>query len=234
MSTNPTLYPTEEEKAQLALATGRTCKQVEKWFFNARHKKMKFVPPSAADALEKWINEHPLDPPTKEEKAELISITDLDEVAIDTSLSMRRMRPNPNRNARQKQKRMKNVPPTAADDHCLLTNWYNEHRSNPYPTKEEKAQLPSAMGKTLKQIRAWFRKASEDQKKTKCVPPSAADALEKWHIEHSLNPPTKEEKVELISITDLDEMTIDNWFSMRRWRPDSRKLNNTDHLKSWF
>ncbi|KAL7506373.1 hypothetical protein ACHAXN_003664 [Cyclotella atomus] len=116
----------------------------------------------------------------------------------------------------------------------ILKKWYSEHESNLYPTEEETAQLASATGKTLKQIRAWFRKASEDQKKSKCVPPSAADALEKWYIEHSLNPLTKEEKVELISITDLDEMTIDNWFSMRRWRPDSWKLNNTDHLKSWF
>lgn len=66
----------------------------------------------------------------------------------------------------------------------------------------------------------------------KYVPPSAADMLEKWYIEHPLDPPTKEEKIELISITYLDEVTIDNWFTMRRRRPE--KLNNTDHLKSWL
>ena len=39
---------------------------------------------------------------------------------------------------------------------CVLYNWYAEHESNPYPTKEEKHELALDAGLTLQQVSFWF------------------------------------------------------------------------------
>lgn len=38
----------------------------------------------------------------------------------------------------------------------ILEDWYMQHREDPYPTTEEKAQLAKASEKSTKQVCTWF------------------------------------------------------------------------------
>lgn len=40
--------------------------------------------------------------------------------------------------------------------HGILQDWHQEHLTNPYPTKEERDQLASRTGLTVKQVSTWF------------------------------------------------------------------------------
>jgi len=45
-----------------------------------------------------------------------------------------------------------------------LLEWYDKHRDYPYPSKEEKAQLAVASGKSFKQVSEWFTNRRARQK----------------------------------------------------------------------
>ena len=38
-----------------------------------------------------------------------------------------------------------------------MQKWYDDHRDNPYPSKDEKVELAQAEGKSVKQVDTWFK-----------------------------------------------------------------------------
>ena len=51
---------------------------------------------------------------------------------------------------------MKSIRPLRPAAIMLMTKWYEDHISYPYPSEQEKVQLASAGGITLTQVNAWF------------------------------------------------------------------------------
>ena len=49
---------------------------------------------------------------------------------------------------------------------CIHYNWYAEHESNPYPTREEKQELALDSGLTLQQVSFWFYRQRSKSGKT--------------------------------------------------------------------
>ena len=106
-----------------------------------------------------------------------------------------------------------------------LKRWYDEHETNPYPTKEEKAELMMTTRLTENQINNWF--ATERLKKKKArgdttagavkLSKEAVEKLKKWYDKNEAHPhPTKEERAELALTTELTESQIDTWFKSER------------------
>eukprot|EP00956_Cyclotella_meneghiniana_P011684 scaffold16436_cov47-Cyclotella_meneghiniana.AAC.4 len=101
-----------------------------------------------------------------------------------------------------------------------LKKWYDKHESNPYPSKEEKAELMMTTMLTKTQISKWF--ASERQKKKARggvtdgavqLSKEAIEKLRKWYDNHESHPhPTKAEMAELVFTTKLTEYQINTWF----------------------
>ena len=101
--------------------------------------------------------------------------------------------------------------PQSVIDH--LKKWFDENKSHPYPTAEDKKELALTTGLTPAQISSWFdgeRRRRSD---------NALSYLNRWYSEHgSYDCLTKEEKAELISATRITENQIKHWFSYIRPR----------------
>eukprot|EP00956_Cyclotella_meneghiniana_P013342 scaffold19197_cov40-Cyclotella_meneghiniana.AAC.4 len=108
-----------------------------------------------------------------------------------------------------------------------LKRWYDEHESNPYPTKEEKAELMMSTGLAEKQINNWF--ATERLKKKKArggttaqaakLSEEAVEIFKKWYDENEAHPyPTKEELRQLALRTELTDKQVHTWFKSERTR----------------
>eukprot|EP00956_Cyclotella_meneghiniana_P036499 scaffold126402_cov49-Cyclotella_meneghiniana.AAC.2 len=109
----------------------------------------------------------------------------------------------------------------------VLKKWYDEHESNPYPTKEEKAELMITTRLTENQINNWF--ATERHKKKKArgdttaqavkLSEEAVEKLRKWYEEHEAHPfPRPEELRQLALRTELTEKKVHTWFKCERKR----------------
>ncbi|KAL3790606.1 hypothetical protein ACHAWO_001605 [Cyclotella atomus] len=96
--------------------------------------------------------------------------------------------------------------PQSVIDH--LEKWFDENKSHPYPTAEEKKELALTTGLTLAQISSWFY--GERIRRSQ----NALSYLNRWYSEHgSYECLTKEEKAELTSATRITENQIKHWFS---------------------
>eukprot|EP00956_Cyclotella_meneghiniana_P023146 scaffold44604_cov46-Cyclotella_meneghiniana.AAC.2 len=195
-------YPTVEELRHMALTTKVTENQINDWLKSERQA-------VAVSKLRKWYDEHKAHPyPTKEEMAELALTTKLSEYQINTWFKCALV-------ASSKQRTKEKLPIAAVSE---LKKWYNKHRLNPYPSKEEKAQMVLTTRLTETQIKDWFNRERMKRRKVK-LSREAAEILRKWYVEHEAHPFLRKEDLrQLASTTKLTDEQISNWFIVERAR----------------
>jgi len=229
-------YPSKEEKAELMMTTRLTEMQINNWFATERLKKKKArgdttagavkLSKEAVEKLKKWYDEHEAHPhPTKEERAELALTTELTENQINTWFKCERRRRIKTAGCifEMKIKTWERFPTAAVS---ILKKWYDEHESNPYPSKEEKAELMMTTRLTEKRIKKWLaterlkkKKAAGDEIKTReRLPIEAVSKLKKWYDDkYEAHPyPSNEEKAEVAMTTGLTKKQVDLWLMRER------------------
>lgn len=194
-------------------------------------------PRSAAVHIKSWWDEHETHPyPTKEEKHELASASGLTEKQVGKWMNHRRHKIKKASGEVVQLRQRLSLP---AVDH--LKRWWDEHVTNPYPTKEEFQELALETGLTHGQIDKWMRTRRYDIKKASgevmTAPgrfsPSIVDHLERWFVKHGTNPyPNEHEKQELALATGLTEKQLGIWFCNRRRRIGKKesKLHRSDMI----
>eukprot|EP00956_Cyclotella_meneghiniana_P004266 scaffold5215_cov51-Cyclotella_meneghiniana.AAC.3 len=154
--TNP--YPSNEEKQELATASGLSVERVIQWFTNKRMemRRKSFKKIKKGHHLEEWFSEHESNPyPTLEQREELALITGLTENQVRIWFNQKRYR----KGISKKYKRISNV----AKDH--LMKWYDENEANPIPRKDQVKELASITGVTEKCVRIWLGNERMKRKK---------------------------------------------------------------------
>ena len=154
--TNP--YPSNEEKQELATASGLSVERVIQWFTNKRMemRRKSFKKIKKGHHLEEWFSEHESNPyPTLEQREELALITGLTEDQVRIWFNQKRYR----KGNSKKYKRISNV----AKDH--LMKWYDENEANSIPCKDQVKELASITGVTEKCVRIWLGNERMKRKK---------------------------------------------------------------------
>eukprot|EP00956_Cyclotella_meneghiniana_P024179 scaffold48224_cov45-Cyclotella_meneghiniana.AAC.3 len=229
-------YPTKEEKADLMMTTRLTEMQINNWFASERLKKKKTrgdttagavkLSKEAVEKLKKWYDEHEAHAhPTKKERAELALTTELTENQINTWFKCERRRRIKTAGCifEMKIKTWERFTTAAVS---ILKKWYDEHESNPYPTKEETAELMMTTRLTEKRIKKWLaterlkkKKAAGDEIKTReRLPIEAVSKLKKWYDDtYEAHPyPSNEEKAKVVMTTGLTKKQVDLWLMRER------------------
>jgi hypothetical protein len=65
------------------------------------------------------------------------------------------------------------------EDVDYLKYWFAKHSSHPYPTKEDVKTISLATGLTHQQVKGWFVRARENQKKTESEQGKSLDSTYK-------------------------------------------------------
>ena len=223
--------------------------------------------------LQKWWDEHTSNPyPSPEDKAALASSTGWTEKKVHKWFLNKRVRTKKAAGGVIWAADQRFTKETVA----YLRTWYDEHESYPNPTKEERTQIMENTGLKDRQVSQWFfcernsrKKAmtkSQDQvpplpgQSKDQVPPVSVTTirirfsetvvalLTEWYDAHETKPyPTRSERAQLASDTELTEVQVDSWFKSERKR--RRKADSTvvghrrreiysqfalDHLKQWY
>ena len=253
-------YPTIAEKGEMATATGLTINQINRWFGSERKRRIKAagdasIPPHSGDTrshpqpaveyLTKWYNNHEMNPyPTNAEKEEMVTATGLTMKQIDRWFgSERKRRKKAAGNYPVPGSEIRGMLPQTAVDH--LENWYKQHESNPFPTKEEKAVLISATKLTELQIKQWFIRKRRAHREASPMDAPAIQAnrffsqsnvnhLKQWYNEHESHPyPQMPDQQELSSVTGLTAKQIQLWFKKERLRR-AASVSAITCLENWY
>jgi hypothetical protein len=174
-NSNP--YPTEDDRNELAEATGMTHAQVKHWFKNRRKKcgdtgTMKdppFYPSEAVACFKAYIaktNDGDTNNklyPSKTDKQQLANQTGLPIEKVtnwftaerarlkSSGVNISQVKSNGDTTIRQR-------VPYSKEAIRHLKSWFNEHVMNPYPTKEEKRELSTVTGLSVERINTWQRR----------------------------------------------------------------------------
>ena len=234
--TNP--CPTREEISKLVTTTGLNYEQIRVWFKNEFKQRQKSLETNVAK-LKKWNDEHKSQPyPTSEELTQLASTTGLNQEQIHIWF-------------KDETARRRKISDSAVEK---LQEWYDEHKSHPYPTSDEITELASTTGLAEEQINKWYtnkrmrnrKVAGETTRSYQKLSESAVNKLKEWYSENSSNPyPTRDQKLELATTTGLSRKRINSWFENERAR--KRKAasgpialrarlsqSTVDKLKTWY
>ncbi|KAJ3308797.1 hypothetical protein HDV04_000784 [Boothiomyces sp. JEL0838] len=104
----------------------------------------------------------------------------------------------------------------------LLKDWMQAHRSNPYPTEEEKLQLMKETGLTLMQVNTWFINARRrfliKSVPTKEIPDESTEQiLLQWMLENLSNPyPDEDTKEEMCGKRRWEKNNLNAWLTFVR------------------
>lgn len=208
-------FASREQKHELMKATNLSEKQVSDWLAceRARRYNVVKIPEFASKHLKRWYDAHEPDETSKEEKKILMVATKLTETQIDTWL----------KNEYYKREDGKPSVRLSLSAVKVLETWYNEHKSAPYPSKEEKTELAAATGCTEKQVYNWlstqrYTRGDVEQPRKVAHPHSSVAVLKKWYNDHEADDvyPTKEEKAQLASESLLSEQQVEQWFLSER------------------
>ncbi|XP_064597442.1 uncharacterized protein LOC135463908 [Liolophura sinensis] len=129
-------YPSDTAVEELAQAGGLTVTQVKKWMANKRVR--------SYNTLSFSGNAHPIKFKFQNKKRSPTSIDQSDKENVNLEKSSE----NGSGNGICK--------PLQHKARKVLTDWYNHHLHNPYPTDEEKLQLAMQGGITVSQVKSWF------------------------------------------------------------------------------
>ena len=130
-------YPSDEEVEQLAKLTNITTRQVKKWMANKRVR--------CFNTLSITGNQHP--------------------IKYKYQGTSRRKRATKSNNPQSAEK--ENCDSTTGNNkasysllneesRAILTQWFDAHMDNPYPSEEEKQQLATVCGISVGQVKSWF------------------------------------------------------------------------------
>ncbi|CAG2226914.1 unnamed protein product [Mytilus edulis] len=107
--------------------------------------KSRQITPETTRILTEWYDKHVQYPyPTEEDVEYLIELTNIS--APQTKLGGKRKNPESSNNYKQ----------LTDQSRQILSDWYDFHIYNPYPTETEKEQLASIAGITVAQVKSWF------------------------------------------------------------------------------
>eukprot|EP00956_Cyclotella_meneghiniana_P018905 scaffold31902_cov43-Cyclotella_meneghiniana.AAC.2 len=222
-------YPTNEERQELALATGLKKNQViwwmgvveiirkgplklvRKWFIKERHLKGKSKSTAVhSPHLKIWFAEHESHPyPTKDQRAELALITGLTEDQVRNWFNRERYLKG------KSNTREYNRLSSATKDH--LMQWYEENEAFPYPSKDKLTELALVSGMTENRVRNWFR--NERMKRKSTCKNLTKYHLMQWYDKNEANPyPSKEELTELALVSGMTEKCVRVWFGNERMK----------------
>ncbi|KAJ3275794.1 hypothetical protein HDV01_007261 [Terramyces sp. JEL0728] len=104
----------------------------------------------------------------------------------------------------------------------LLKDWMQAHRSNPYPSEEEKIQLMKETGLTLMQVNTWFINARRrfliKSVPTKEIPDETTEQmLLQWMLENLSNPfPDEDTKEEMCGKRRWEKNNLNAWLAFVR------------------
>eukprot|EP00122_Pirum_gemmata_P015330 Pgem_evm1s14326 len=119
----------------------------------------------------------------------------------------------------------------------ILENWFDEHKTNPYPQRQEKLALSEQTGLTLTQVNWWFinrRRSKDDSSQTLSNKNRTSIAiLKKWLEDNKHHPyPERQEKRDLVIRTGLTLHQINWWFINRRRRNSHHSFSSRGSLVS--
>ena len=131
-------YPTDEEVEQLAKMTNITSRQVKKWMANKRVR--------CFNTLSITGNQHPIKYKYQgTSRRKRATKTDDKESAGKENCDSTTGNNN-------------KAPYTVLNEEsrAILTQWFDTHMDNPYPTEDEKHQLATVCGISVSQVKSWF------------------------------------------------------------------------------
>lgn len=165
-------YPNDEEVDALSQATGITGRQVKKWMANKRVR--------CFNTLSITGNHHPIKYKYQGKGRKRKAPAD-DKENCDSTTDERKT------NYSMLTDAAKNV----------LNQWYEEHKTNPYPSEEEKQLLANHCGITLNQVKSWFANKRNRTNNTKRQVPNyfIQQFPEYSHMVHMVGQKREEERM---------------------------------------
>jgi hypothetical protein len=98
-----------------------------------------------------------------------------------------------------------------------LHAWFNEHLSNPYPTKDEMMMLVGQAGLTETQVSNWFANARRRNKNLINLAEQSVRRLQQWFNEHLIHPYPSDDEVQRLAVEcNMTPQQVASWIQQAR------------------